>query len=194
MALAELLLTLEADADARIAALLTDARADAERLGADGAAELGRRRSVAVGTREIELRAGLGRALEAARRQAAGTTLEARAAALERIRVRAEAMLAERAADPALLGLFVRDLALALEYVGPVPATVEAPGALIETLRAGAAARDRVTFATSDPERAGLIVRSADGSVTVDATLGSRLARAWPRLAIHLAARLEAPT
>jgi hypothetical protein len=35
------------------------------------------------------------------------------------------------------------------------------------------------------------LVRSADGSLTVDATPASRLARAWPRLAIGLAARLE---
>jgi vacuolar-type H+-ATPase subunit E/Vma4 len=81
---------------------------------------------------------------------------------------------------------------LALEYVGAVPAVIEAPAPLLEYLRGTIAGLARVTLEPASDGRRGLVVRSADGSLTVDATLEGRLARAWPRLAIDLAARLEA--
>jgi vacuolar-type H+-ATPase subunit E/Vma4 len=192
MALAELLRTLEEDAAARREALLARARADAERLRAESGADLARRRAAALAAREAELRATAARATEVARRQAARRLLETRSGALERIRRRTETQLAERAADPAWLPALARDVELALEYVGPVPAVVEAPAALLEYLRGTITGLAHVTLEPAGGGRRGLVVRSADGSLTVDATLESRLARAWPRLAIDLAARLEA--
>jgi vacuolar-type H+-ATPase subunit E/Vma4 len=41
------------------------------------------------------------------------------------------------------------------------------------------------------PVGGGVVVRATDGSWSVDATFGSRLQRAWPRLAIALARHLE---
>jgi vacuolar-type H+-ATPase subunit E/Vma4 len=190
MALAELLRALEQDADTRIAALLADARTEADRVAAEAAAELTRRRATEVGAREASHRAAAARAIESARRQAASRLLEARANALDRIRSRAERLLAHRDVDAELADLLRGDLLLALEYLGPVPAVVEASPPLIEALRAAPPAGTRVTF-TATNGRPGLVVRAENGSVTVDATLSGRLARAWPRLAIDLARELE---
>ena len=84
-----------------------------------------------------------------------------------------------------------RDVALALEYLGPAPAIVEAPAALVDALRATVSDTSRVTFGASEDGR-GLRIRTADGALSVDASIERRLARAWPRLAIALAGRLEA--
>jgi vacuolar-type H+-ATPase subunit E/Vma4 len=191
MALAELLRSLEEEANARVRALLAEARAAAERLRTDQAADLARRCAAARDAREVELRSAAARELEAGRRQAARQLLEARADVLARVRRRAEARLADRAADPAGVPRLARDLALALEYLGPAPAIVEAPAALVDALRATVSDTSRVTFGPSDDGR-GLKIRTPDGALSVDASIEHRLARAWPRLAIALAGRLEA--
>jgi vacuolar-type H+-ATPase subunit E/Vma4 len=194
MALADLLRTLEEDAAARREALLARAKADAEGLRAESGADLARRRAAALAAREAELRATAARATEVARRQAARRWLESRSATHERIRRRAETRLAEQASDPGWLPSLAHDVVLALEYMGSAPSIIEAPVPLLEYLRGTIAGLAQVTLeAAGDGDgRRSLLVRSADGSLTVDATLESRLARAWPRLAIDLAARLEA--
>ena len=191
MPLAELLGTLEKEADERIAALLAKARADAERLRTDRAEVTARRRAAALGAREAELRAGAARALEETRRETTRRLLEARAEALERIRSRAEALLAERIADPALWPVLAGELERALGYLGAAPAVVEAPAPVLEALRRRLGGRTQTVLQPTTAHRPCLVVRSADGSLTVDAALASRLARAWPRLAIGLAARLD---
>jgi vacuolar-type H+-ATPase subunit E/Vma4 len=192
MALTELMRTLEEEAAARREALLAQARADAERLQAESGADLTRRRTAALATKGAGLRAAAARAIEAARQKAARRLLETRTGTLERIRRKVEARLAERASDPAWLPTLAGGVKLALEYVGDVPTVVEAPGPLLEYLRGTMAGLAHVTLEPARDGRRGLVVRSADGSLTVDATLESRLARAWPRLAIDLAARIEA--
>ncbi len=190
MALAELLRNLEEEADARVRAILAEARTGAERLGLERAADLARRCAAARDAREAELRATAARELEIARRLAARRLLEARAGVLERIRRRAEALLVARAVDPTGVPRLARDLALALEYLGPAPAIVEAPAALVEALRSTISDTSRVTFEPSD-DRRGLVIRTPDGTLSVDASMEQRLARGWPRLAIALAGRLE---
>jgi vacuolar-type H+-ATPase subunit E/Vma4 len=115
--------------------------------------------------------------------------LKARAEALDRIRQRAESSLAERAADRTALPRLARDLALALEYLGTAPAIIEAPASLLDDLRRTLSDASRVTLV---PSSGRMIARSADGAVVVDASMERRFARAWPRLAIELSARLEA--
>lgn len=194
MALDELLRTLEEESGARIAALLAKARSDAEQLRAGRAGETARRHAAALAAREVEFRAASARTLEAAQREARRQVLEARAEALERIRRRAEQLLAERAADPELLGVQVEDLERALDYLGNAAAVVEAPAPLVAGLEAILDGRARVVAQPPGAVRPGLTIRADDGALTVDATPAGRLARAWPRLTIELAARLEAAT
>lgn len=189
MALAELLQSLVADADARTRTLLTDARAQAAAIRAQYAERLAGRRAEALEARTRELEAGSARALDAARREAARAVLEARATALERVRERAEARLAEAdGTGPEMAA----DLAAALEYLGSAPLVVEAPATMLAAVRRAAPDPARMTFVPAMDQRSGLVVRSADGAVSVDVSSKARLARAWPRLAIALASRLEA--
>ena len=190
MALTELLRTLEDDARRRIEDILGEARAEAERLRRANEAELDGQRVAALSAREGELRAAAARAIEAARRGATRRVLEARAEALGRIRAQVEARLTARAGDTALLPLLRRDLTEGLRYLHEGPAFVEADGALLEGLRGAARGRHDLTF-TPAAGRHGLLLRSADGSLTVDASLESRLDGAWPALAVDLAPRLE---
>jgi hypothetical protein len=120
--------------------------------------------------------------------------LEARARALELIRRRAEQLLAERAADPSLLEVQAHDLERGLDYLGDSSAVVEAPAALVPRLQTMLDGRVRVVAQPPGAARPGLTIRAEDGGLTVDATPAGRLARAWPRLTIDLAARLEAVT
>jgi vacuolar-type H+-ATPase subunit E/Vma4 len=192
MALAELLRSLEQEAEVQAAAVRAEARATADGIRAERAAELARRSAALRDARARDLEAAAARELEASRRESTRLVLEARAAALERVRRRAEQRLAATAADPGAVPLLARDLAVALEYLGPAPVVVEAPAPLLEALRGATADTGRMTFVPADNGRHGLVVRSADGAVAVDASRESRLARAWPRLAIELARRLEA--
>ena len=191
MALAELLRTLEQEADERVAALLAKARADAEGLRAGRADVTASRRAAALGAREAEFRSAAARTLEETRRETKRRLLEARAEVLERIWSRAEALLAERVADPGLSSVLAGELERALDYLGAAPAVVEAPAPVLEVLRQKLGGRAQVLLQPATAHRPGLMVRSADGSLTVDASPASRLARARPRLAIELAARLE---
>ncbi|HEX6106359.1 MAG TPA: V-type ATP synthase subunit E [Gemmatimonadales bacterium] len=189
MALTELLQTLEDEARQRVNDLLAQARAEADRLRRESAAEGDRLRGVALHARETELRADAARRLEAARREATRQVLEARAAALGAIRARAEERLAAGAGDPAWLPRLRRDLAEGLRYLDAVPVVVEADAALLGELRAAGGGRElRFEAATGHH---GLVLRSADGALTVDASLEARLERAWPALAMDLVRRLE---
>jgi vacuolar-type H+-ATPase subunit E/Vma4 len=189
VALNELLRTLEDEARARIDALLDRARAEAAGIREAAASELAARRTAELRTREAELRSGAARVMEAARRDAARRVLEARAEALARVRRRAEERLAARRADPELLPGLRREVLEGLGYLGDGPSVVEADPAVLDGLRAAVDGRRDVSFAPAP--RGGLVLRSADGTLTVDATFASRLARAWPRLAIELVRRLE---
>jgi len=190
VALNELLRTLEAEAAVRIEEVRSRARNEAEQLRREGEAELSRRRVKTLAAREAELRATAVREVATTRREAARRVLEARAAILARIRSSVGNRLAARAADPTLLPLLQRDLRRGLGYVGE-NAVVRADGGLLDGLRSSLDGRRDVTFEPAIPPRAGLVLHSADGSLTVDATLESRLDQAWPRFAIDLMRRLE---
>ena len=190
MALTELLRTLEDEGRTRIEEILAAARAEAERLRRAGDAARTADRAAAVRVREQELRAEAARALEAARRGATAQVLEARAEALDRVRARAGARLAARSADPALLPLLHQELVEGLGYLGEGPAVVEADAALVDAVRSTLNGRPGVTLAAGG--HGGLLIRSADGRMAVDASFGARLAGQWPSLAIELARRMEA--
>ena len=191
MGLTDLLEAMERETTARAEGLLEGARREAARVRAAAEAEWERRRSEALLARETELRTTAAREIEAARWQAAARRLDARAAALDRIRRRVERGLAARADDPVLLPFIRRDLPRALAYAGEgACVAVTSPGMAAEVRRLLASTRDDVVVQV-DSGTAGVVLRGTDGSWSVDGTLQSRLDRAWPRLAIDLARSLE---
>jgi vacuolar-type H+-ATPase subunit E/Vma4 len=170
MALDQLLEALTQEAETRAAETVAAARREAEALLHEAHAGAERRLAGAVARRESELRAAAQGAMEAARSEAAREVLTARAEALARVFGRARELLMERVGDPALEPRWSRDAAEALTYVGgPGNAVVRRP-----------------------PDAAGVIVVAADGSMEVDGTVGTLLARLEPRLAVDLARALEA--
>lgn len=191
MALTELLQTLEAEAAERVEARLTRARAAADRLRSDRGEMIARRHAAGLAAREGELRAAAARELEGCRREATRQLLEARAEVLARIRSRAEALLAERLGDVSVSGALAGELERALGYFGEAPAVVEGPSAVIEELRRRLGDRAELVLEATPAQRPRLVAHAVDGSLSVDAAPATRLAGAWPRLAIQLASRLE---
>ena len=189
MALDQLLRTLEDEARTRMEEVLGRARAEATALREAADAARTARREATLRARELELRAGVARELEVARRAATRRVLEARARALDRIRRAAEARLAGRAGDPALLPRLRAELADGLGYLGEGPVVIEASEALLPDLRRAMNGRPEVTFVAGTT--GGLVLRAADGSLVVDASLETRLDRAWPALSIELVRRME---
>jgi vacuolar-type H+-ATPase subunit E/Vma4 len=190
VALEQLLRTLETEASERIEEVRSRARAEAERVRRRSEDELSRRQEALLGATSTELRTAAAREVAAARHEATRRVLVARDATLARVRDRVRERLAARAEDTALLPLLQRDLERSLGFVGE-NAVVQAAGALLEGLRDAVDGRRGVTFEPAVPPRAGLMLRSTDGRLTVDATLESRLVQAWPRLAVTLIGRLE---
>ena len=190
MALSDLVRALEEEAAQRADDLLGGARREAERVRAEAAAEVARRREAMLAGRERELRAAAARRLEAGRRAATARRLEARAQVLARIRRRTEARLASRACDTELLPLVRADFLRALEYAGKGEAVAATSPPLADALRD--AVRDLPHVRVEGREDvAGVLLHAADLSWSVDATFSSRLERAWPGLAIDLVRRLE---
>ena len=190
MALNDLLRALEEDGAARVEEVRARARAEAGRVRAGAEAEREGRRTAALGVRETELRAAAAREIEVTKRVAAARYLEARGGALTRIHARIRERLAARASDPAVLPLLRSDLARALEYAGDGPVVVEAAPAMVDELRVALNGRREARFEGTRAE-GGLVLRAPDGSWLMDATFGTRLDRAWPRLAIELVRQLE---
>lgn len=190
MALNDLLRALEEEAAIRADEARERGRQEAERVRAEAEAEREGRRLEALGAREAELRSAAEHEIDATRREATRRRLEARAAALDRIRCRAEARLQARAGDPALSPLLRRELSRALDYADDTPAVLEAPASVHDDLRRNLNGRRNPRLAAVE-NVGGLVLRAEDGSWVVDATFAGRLNRAWPGLAIELARHLE---
>jgi vacuolar-type H+-ATPase subunit E/Vma4 len=190
MALADLLRQLEEQAAAQTSAILAEARAAAERTVAGATAERERRRAAALAAREHDLRAELARAVDLARREAIAKVLEARAEVLSRVLRRARALLAERQRDPNSVPALTRDWEAALSYVGEEPILIRCPPAYAGWVRARLNGRP-ATVETDASAAVGLVVRTAGGSLEIDAGLEARLLRLWPRIQITIAQDLE---
>jgi vacuolar-type H+-ATPase subunit E/Vma4 len=193
MALAELVLALEREAEARIAAVRAEAAAQAEELRAEARARLARRRSADLVDREAELRAVATARLDAVRREGTLRSLTARAGALEAIRTRARTLLAATPPGAGMQRGLERDFAAARECLGTSEAVVGCRAAWAPWLKAAPAGRSGVRFEEREALGPGLVIGSADGRIEVDATLDGRLTRLWPELEIELRREMDSP-
>jgi vacuolar-type H+-ATPase subunit E/Vma4 len=193
MALAELVLALEREAEARITAVRAEAAAQVEQLQAEAQARLARRRSADLVDREAELQAVATGRLDTVRREGTLRSLTARASALEAIRTRARSLLAATAPEAGMQRGLERDFAAALECLGTPEAVVGCRAAWTPALNAARAGRSGVRLEEREALGPGMVVHSADGRIEVDATLDGRLARLWPELAIELLREMEVP-
>jgi len=216
VALAELLAALERDGRAQEEQILAAARAAAARIAAEAAAARAARRAASLGAEESALRAAAAAELAAARRAADRAVLEARARLLARVFAAAAARLADPATQRRLLrgtgdlgpqeasglrGRLAEVLALGppAPAPAPVPAAAAAPAAAapaLATLRCAPAILAEVRALLAErldiavvPDAAplpGLRLESAGGTLVVDDSLGARLERLRPELAIEV--------
>ena len=190
MGLDALLATLEREAEAQRAGIEREAEASAARILAQMEAEVGRRSRLALDREGERVRRDSDREFAAYRRRLLEEALRARAATLDRIIARAEALIAQLSA-PDYAGQVPGMVAATLRYLEGVPAVLECQPDLEAAVRAAAAGRP-VRVVASAGARPGVVARAEDGSVTVDGSLAGRLARLRADLAIELAAAIGA--
>lgn len=189
MAVDALLAALERDADREVSRRRTEARERAGTIIARAAAAADLRRAAMRERLSLARRAEVARHAAEATRDLKGRVLRARAELLERVFGRAAERLAR--IDPARwlerVPLLVEQT---LRYLDPGRAVVVCRPEALEPVRAALGTREAKIEVREDAA-AGLLGRTADGTVLVDNTLMARLERLRPDLAIRLLVRIE---
>lgn len=185
----DLLATVTAEAEVEAAAVEERAAARAREIMARAAAEADRRRALFLEQRESEHRDAIDRELALRRREQRENALAARARILEQV-----FQTARRALEGAGVGRYSAALQSlgenTVQYLEGRQAALECPPEAAPSLRAQLGDRAGITIEPREDARPGILGRSADGEVTVDNTLVSRLDRMRPDLAIGLARKL----
>jgi V/A-type H+-transporting ATPase subunit E len=190
MALQDLLASLERDARAEADALLTDARARAAGLQADADARMELRRRDTLEIAERAHRATGELAVAQASRAARARVLEARARAIEHVFAAVTAELPAAIASPAYLQSLPLRLAAARACLGDTPAAVRCSPSLLPALRA-IAGTPPLAVTTDGALGPGFVLAACDGSLDVDETLTTQLARRRPQLVIEVVRALD---
>lgn len=190
---ASLLEQLRAEAARDVQQRLDAATAEAARLTREATAHAERQHAHALAEHERALLAARTAALAAAQQSHAQAVLTARADALNHIFEVATVQLASLASDarlPVLLGGLLRQ---ALPFLPDGPATVQcAPGIAAQT-RAVVESMGRAQLGLEETPGTplGVIVRTGDGRMSVDATFVRQLARDRGTLAIWLCEQID---
>jgi V/A-type H+/Na+-transporting ATPase subunit E len=193
VALEQLLAALETDARAQADRLLAEARAAAQRIEQEAEERAGQRRDLVLEERGRDLRTAAEGALADARRRGRCAALTARAQFVEQVFDAAREQLAAAIDRPDYRAALPGILAEALAALGDeAKVTVRCAPALVADIRR--AARAPACAVTADDRvGAGFTAATADGDIEIDATLEARLVRLRPLLAIQLLAELEHP-
>ena len=187
-----LLARLERDAEAEIARVLADGRAQAAAVTAQAEERIAQRRQATLVRRETEGRVGMERALAGARHTARERVLQARETLLERCFAQLRAALPSLAATAAYRAALAGDVARTLAFAGDRKAIVRCAPALTTALRRLVKTNGRLSIKPDARIAAGFRVATADGGLEVDATLEGRALRLRPRLALEALAALGA--
>lgn len=172
--------------------MVAAARSEADAIRTNARDQAQRRRAHALAAHEREGATTLARTRAETVARVGQDSLAARAAALDRIFVAAEAQFASLARHPGLGALLVATISDGLTYLPPGAATVRCAAVIAEPVRAALAMAKREGAQVSIDESVplGVMIEAGDGSVFVDGTLARRLARERPRLSALLAGRL----
>jgi vacuolar-type H+-ATPase subunit E/Vma4 len=187
-----LLAGLERAAEAEIAKVGVEARAQAAALTVQTEQRIAHRRQAALGQRESEGRAALERALAGARHAGRERSLQARANLLDRFFAALQETLPALAATSEYRGALAQEVARTLAFAGEQKAVLHCAPALTAHLRRMVKANGRLSIKADPRIAAGFKVRAADGGLEVDGTLEGRALRLRPRLALEALAALGA--
>ena len=173
-------------------AILSAARAEAERLTAEANQVLEERRSAVLRTKEEEYRALARTEIAAARHEAMREMLLGKTRLADRVLTAARARLAEAARSEPYLKRLPAELDEALAFVGNEGATVRSSEELATVVADALEGRSKVTVEALEGGANGFVVIGANDSVRVDGTLETRLDRQTAALSIAIHKLLEA--
>jgi vacuolar-type H+-ATPase subunit E/Vma4 len=191
MALPDLIARLEQEAQNRAEAIQREADAQVRAIEADTEQAVQEVTSRQLEHARAERRIGRERERATARRQARAGELEALHTQIRRVLTRARELVPAAAASAPYAAVVPRHLEQALLFVEGVPARTRCQAAFA-SLVAPIVTRYGAQLVLDENVGPGVVVEAADGSVVVDNTLTSRLARAESRLTIDLARKLRA--
>lgn len=184
MALHELLAALREDAAAQRAQVLSDAEAEASRIQRAASASAARRRAEFMSRITNEAEGASRRALSRTRAEAMQSVLTARARFLQRLRAELESRICTAVQNPEYLASIASELSAGMQrlpngrvVVRASPGLAPAISEMIPAIALGATVESTPELGT------GFVLASEDGRMEVDATLDTRLAHVWPRLA-----------
>ena len=169
------------------------AREEAERIESEAAQHIERRRSALIRDKEAEYGTEARAAIAAEKHEALQATLVAQTKLVERVLERAKALLPQLSKSEGYLSELSRDLDEALQFVQGEAAIVRCPPPLEEAVRDTLRGRPNVTIEIGANDGTGFVLIGAEGSVTVDGRLESRIDRLAPSLAIEIHRRLGEP-
>ena len=191
MALPDLIARLEQEAQNRAEAIQHEADAQVRAIEADTEQAVQEVTSRQLEHARAERHIGRERERATARRRARAGELEALHAQIRRVLTRARELVPEAAASAPYAAVVPLHLQQALLFVEGLPARARCQAAfasLVAPIVTGHGAQ----LVLDENVGPGVVVEAADGSVVVDNTLTSRLARAESRLTIDLARKLRA--
>lgn len=191
MALDRLVAALESEADAEAQGIVARARAEASAIRARSEKELADRRDAARTDREAEQRATVELALVNVRRDARRIVLEARQRLLDRVLAAARARFPDTLRTPVYRSGLPGQLGQALGCLGGRKGVLEVHPLIADQLRASLGAGASVELRSDAGVGSGFRLRSADGTLEVEATLESELARQAARVALEILRRQE---
>lgn len=190
MALEHLVGTLTREAEAEAAAILATARAEADAIRARSEHVLETSRESTRAAGEARRRAAVEVALVEARRTGRREMLEARRRALDRVFAAARAALPAASERPEYRAGVAPAVEMALGCLGDRAATLRCNPALKAQIEPLVRARPGLAVVVDPGAGSGFRVVADDGTLEIDSTLESRLARLTPRLAIEISAQL----
>lgn len=176
MPLPDLLAALEREAEDRMSRDRTAALAEADRIAAETRERHTRRQELALARATARLRAEAERQHAQASRAAEQAVLTSREALLLRVLTLGRERLLAREPGPAERHAVTTLLGDALRYLDGGPVEVRASPSLLELVRGALEARPDHAVTAEPSVAAGGILRGEGGRVTVDASLGGRLA------------------
>lgn len=192
MALEHLIEVLRQGTEAEVAAILGAARTEADTIRARNDAEVAERRAREQAAREAQRASVIELALTTGRRTARREELEARQRLLDRVFAAAAATFGAALERPEYRAALPDLVSEAVGCLGGREGTLRCHPTLLRDLKRIVGSRSALRIVGDPAAGSGFKLLSNDGAVEIDGTLEDRLLRRATRLAVDVAARLEA--
>lgn len=171
-------------------AIMSAARADADRIAADAERAIEERRSAVLKSREEEYRAEARASIAVERHEAMRAVLLAKTRVVDRVLQSAQGLLSEAAGTTAYGSSLAGEIGEAIAFVGSAGTVIRCSAEIQPKVHEALREMPEVSVETF-AGGTGFMAIGEGGNVEVDGTLEARLARLAPTLAIEIHERLE---